>query len=114
MSREHHVNYVLSPHTTARAALGPAPSSDEVDRALPADPDPDPDSDQAGGRTAPLASWLRLWAWSPVLPAPLLTGFAPLLAALHRRKPAGPPDPRTVARPAPRHHTVAPLRTCWS
>ncbi|MGW7196212.1 hypothetical protein [Streptomyces chryseus] len=56
-------------------------------------------------RSEPLASWLRVWHWSPVLPAPLLTGFAPLLAALHRCQPAGLTDPRTAARSRSRHDT---------
>jgi len=90
----------------ARAALGPAPSPDEIDKALPAAPD----ATQASGRAEPPASWLRLWHWSPVLPAPLLTDFAPLLAALHRLKPAGPPDPRSAARPPSRHDTVVALQ----
>jgi hypothetical protein len=90
----------------ARAALGPAPSADEIDRVLPAAPD----AAQASGRTEPPASWLRVWNWSPVLPAPLLTDFAPLLTALRRLKPAGPPDPRTAARPHSRHHTVVALQ----
>ncbi|MEV6680723.1 hypothetical protein AB0N09_28235 [Streptomyces erythrochromogenes] len=85
----------------AREALGPAPSTQEVEQVLPAG------ADQADGRVEPLASWLRVWDWSPVLPALLLTGFAPLLAGLRRLQPAGPPDPRTVARPVPLKHTVA-------
>lgn len=89
----------------ARAALGPAPAADEIDQTLTADADPD----QSSGRIEPLASWLRVWNWSPVLPAPLLTDFAPLLAALHRLKPTGPPDPRTAARPHSRHDTVVAL-----
>jgi hypothetical protein len=32
-----------------------------------------------------------------------------LLAALHRLEPAGPPDPRTAARPPSRHHTAVAL-----
>ncbi|MFF9458629.1 hypothetical protein [Streptomyces flaveolus] len=91
----------------ARAALGPAPATAEIEKALPAHADQL--HGQAGGRTEPLASWLRVWHWSPVLPAPLLTDFAPLLAALRRQMPAGPPDPRTVARPASRHHTAVAL-----
>lgn len=91
----------------ARAALGPAPATAEIDKALPAHASQL--RGQAGGRTEPLASWLRVWRWSPVLPAPLLTDFAPLLAALRRQMPAGPPDPRTVARPASRHHTAVAL-----
>ncbi|MGW2101554.1 hypothetical protein ACWCPX_28420 [Streptomyces olivaceoviridis] len=57
----------------------------------------------------PLVSWLRVWAWSPALPAPLLAGFAPLLAALRRARPDGPPDPRSAARPRSRHHTTIEL-----
>ncbi|MFD3422129.1 hypothetical protein [Streptomyces decoyicus] len=87
----------------ARAALGPAPSADEIDQVLPAEVGPD----RASGRIDPLASWLRVWDWSPVLPAELLADFAPLLAAVRRLKPAGPPDPRAAARPVPRHHPVA-------
>ncbi len=90
----------------ARAALGPAPAAEELDQALPG---AGAGVDEADGRTEPLASWLRVWRWSPVLPAPLLTGFAPLLAALRRLQPAGPPDPRAAARPASRHHTVVAL-----
>ncbi|MFI1838283.1 hypothetical protein [Streptomyces olivaceoviridis] len=57
----------------------------------------------------PLVSWLRVWAWSPVLPAPLLAGFAPLLAALRRARPDGPPDPRSAARLRSRHRTTIEL-----
>ncbi|MFH9862862.1 hypothetical protein [Streptomyces sp. NPDC017202] len=87
-------------HQQACAALGPVPAAEEIDRFLPA-----AGVDEAGRRDEPLASWLRVWAWSPVLPAPLLAGFAPLLAALRQRGPADPPDPRTAVRPHSRHHT---------
>ena len=87
----------------ARTALGPAPAAADVEQVLPAD------AGQADGRIEPLASWLRVWDWSPVLPAPLLAGFAPLLAAVRRLRPAGPPDPRAVDRPVPRNHTVVAL-----
>ncbi|MFF8786710.1 hypothetical protein [Streptomyces sp. NPDC015125] len=90
-------------HQRARAALGPAPAAEEIDQALP-------DADGADGRDEPLASWLRVWHWSPVLPAPLRAGFAPLLAALRQLQPAGPPDPRTAARPQSRHHTALALQ----
>ncbi|MFD8396369.1 hypothetical protein ACFV2N_46160 [Streptomyces sp. NPDC059680] len=90
-----------------RAALGPAPCADEIDQALSVHGD-QLDA-QAASRTEPLASWLRVWHWSPILPAPLLAGFAPLLAALRRLKPVGPPDPRAVAPPRPRHHTAVAL-----
>ncbi|WP_329020286.1 hypothetical protein [Streptomyces sp. NBC_01601] len=84
----------------ARAALGPAPSAAEVDQVLPAG------AGQADGRLEPLASWLRVWDWSPLLPAPLLVGFDPLLAAVRRLKPAGPADPRSVPDLLPVKHTV--------
>ncbi|MEU6071061.1 hypothetical protein ABZ864_43120 [Streptomyces sp. NPDC047082] len=80
----------------ARSALGPAPSAHEVEQVLP------DDADQVDSRTEPLASWLRVWAWSPVLPAVLLDDFAPLLAALRRLNPTGPSDPCATARPEPR------------
>ncbi|WP_199800767.1 hypothetical protein [Streptomyces marianii] len=83
----------------ARAALGPAPSAREVDHALPT-------TGRTAGTAQPPAPWQRVWAWSPVLPAPLLADFGPLLAALRRREPAGPPDPRAAARPRPRHHVA--------
>ncbi|GHA03981.1 hypothetical protein ACFOOM_18225 [Streptomyces echinoruber] len=89
----------------ASAALGPAPAAEEIDQVLSAAPDTDEDD----GRAEPLASWWRVWHWSPVLPAPLLTGFAPLPAALRRLKPSGSPDPRTAARPAPCHHIIVAL-----
>ncbi|WP_332758301.1 hypothetical protein [Streptomyces sp. MT206] len=85
----------------ARAALGPAPTAQEADRLLPAG------ADEVDGRVEPLASWLRVWDWSPVLPAPLLTAFAALLAALRRLQPAGPSDPRATARPEPVRQSVA-------
>ncbi|MFE7314265.1 hypothetical protein ACFU7T_14460 [Streptomyces sp. NPDC057555] len=55
----------------------------------------------------PLASWLRVWDWSPVLAAALLAGFAPPLAAVRRLRPAGPPDPRAVERLVPLTRIVA-------
>ncbi|MCX4550395.1 hypothetical protein [Streptomyces sp. NBC_01500] len=78
----------------ATAALGPAPSADEITRTLLTG-----DAGPEDGRVEPYASWLRVWHWSPALPARLLTDFAPLLAALRRLKKAGPPDPRTTASP---------------
>ncbi|UGQ11073.1 hypothetical protein LO772_30400 [Yinghuangia sp. ASG 101] len=75
----------------ATAALGPAPSADEITRTLLTG-----DAGPEDGRVEPYASWLRVWHWSPALPARLLTGFAPLLAALRQLKKAGPPDPRTT------------------
>ncbi|MFD7859038.1 hypothetical protein ACFV6B_32855 [Streptomyces microflavus] len=108
----------------ARAALGPPPSAEALDRLLPLDPGPPvlgsaqtgpphpPAADQDGlGESAvePLASWWQVWAWSPVLPAPVLEGFTPLLHTLRRLHPAGPADPRTAARPRSRHHTTLAL-----
>ncbi|WP_031087892.1 hypothetical protein [Streptomyces sp. NRRL S-1831] len=75
----------------ARAALGPPPSPHDVDEVLPAT------AQSADGRLEPLASWLKVWDWSPILPPPLLAGFTPLLAALSRLAPEGPADPRTAA-----------------
>lgn len=54
----------------------------------------------------PLASWLRVWDWSPVLTAPLLEGFGPLLTAVRRLRPTGPPDPRAAEHPVPLKRTV--------
>ncbi|MEV7157266.1 hypothetical protein AB0N77_22005 [Streptomyces misionensis] len=93
-----------------RAALGGAPSAAVVEQQLlPAGPDRAERAGRAGEAVEPLASWLRVWAWSPVLPAPLLAGFGPLLAALRRARPQGPPDPRAAARPRSRHHTAIKL-----
>ncbi|MEU6935624.1 hypothetical protein ABZ943_02735 [Streptomyces rubiginosohelvolus] len=85
----------------ARAALGPAPAAAELEQALPAG------TTHVDGTLEPLASWLRVWDWSPVLTAPLLEGFGPLLAAVRRLRPAGPPDPRAAQPPIPLRHTVA-------
>ncbi|MEV7881867.1 hypothetical protein [Streptomyces microflavus] len=85
----------------ARAALGPAPAAAELEQALPAG------TTHVDGTVEPLASWLRVWDWSPVLTAPLLEGFGPLLAAVRRLRPAGPPDPRAAQPPIPLRHTVA-------
>ncbi|MFJ3182343.1 hypothetical protein ACIPJN_28680 [Streptomyces sp. NPDC086796] len=84
----------------ARSALGPAPAAAEVEKVLPAG------ADRVDGSREPLASWLRVWDWSPVLPVPLLDGFGPLLAAVRRLQPAGPPDPRAAERLVPLKHTV--------
>nr|WP_258404872.1 hypothetical protein [Streptomyces sp. F12] len=96
-------------HQRVRVALGQAPSAAAVDRLLPAVPAQAEKAGRADGAVEPLASWLRVWAWSPVLPAPLLAGFGPLLAALCRARPDGPPDPRSAARPRSRHHTAIAL-----
>ncbi|MFC8863261.1 hypothetical protein BCL80_11547 [Streptomyces avidinii] len=84
----------------ARAALGPTPAAAEVEQALPAG------TTQIDGTVEPLASWLRVWDWSPVLTAPLLDGFGPLLAAVRRLRPAGPPDPRAADHLVPLRRTV--------
>jgi hypothetical protein len=99
-------------HQRIREALGPAPSAATVDQQLAAPPeqfDQDEQPGRAGEAMEPPASWLRVWAWSPVLPAPLLAGFGPLLAVLRRARPDGPPDPRSAARPRSRHHTAIAL-----
>ncbi|MFJ4700463.1 hypothetical protein ACIP5N_22210 [Streptomyces sp. NPDC088768] len=85
----------------ARAALGPAPAAAEVEQVLPAG------AERVDGTAEPLASWLRVWDWSPALPEVLLDGFGPLLAAVRRLRPAGPPDPRAAELPVPLKHTVA-------
>ncbi|MFE7485166.1 hypothetical protein [Streptomyces sp. NPDC057552] len=85
----------------ARQALGPAPAAAEVEQVLPAG------AERVDGTAEPLASWLRVWDWSPVLPEELLDGFGPLLAALRWLRPAGPPDPRTAEHPVPLKRTVA-------
>ncbi|WP_179280682.1 hypothetical protein, partial [Streptomyces sp. 2R] len=79
----------------ARAALGAPPASHEIDAVLPDTPEP------VDGTREPLASWLRVWDWSPVLPERLCTGFEPLFAALARRQPQGPADPRTAVALVP-------------
>ncbi|SCD32051.1 hypothetical protein GA0115243_100885 [Streptomyces sp. ScaeMP-e83] len=85
----------------ARAALCPSPAAAELEQALPAG------TTHIDGTVEPLASWLRVWDWSPVLTAPLLEGFGPLLAAVRHLHPAGPPDPRAAQPPIPLRHTVA-------
>ncbi|MFJ2218177.1 hypothetical protein ACIQVO_38250 [Streptomyces sp. NPDC101062] len=98
-------------HQRVRAALGRAPSAAAVAELLPAAPGQLGRDSRAGGAgvVEPLASWLRVWAWSPVLPTPLLDGFGPLLDALRRARPGGPPDPRAAARLRPRRHTAVEL-----
>nr|AHE39225.1 hypothetical protein pFRL3_448 [Streptomyces sp. FR1] len=73
-----------------RTALGTPPPAAFVEEVLPAG------DGQVNGRAEPLATWLRVWDWSPVLTSPFLQGWEPLLQALRRLKPAGPSDPRTV------------------
>ncbi|MEO3978967.1 hypothetical protein [Streptomyces sp. CAU 1734] len=85
----------------ARAALGPAPAAAELEQILP------DGAERVDGTVEPLASWLRVWDWSPVLPEALLEGFGPLLAAVRRLRPDGPPDPRAAEHPVPLKRTVA-------
>ncbi|WP_192583628.1 hypothetical protein [Streptomyces albicerus] len=73
-----------------RTALGTPPPAALLAEVLP------DDAEQADGTVEPLASWLRVWDWLPVLPARLLTGWEPVLAAVRRLQPAGPSDPRTA------------------
>ncbi len=73
-----------------RTALGTPPPAALVAEVLP------DDAEQADGRAEPLASWLRVWDWSPVLPARLLAGWEPVFDAVRRLEPAGPSGPRTV------------------
>ena len=84
-----------------RTALGTPPPAALVEEVLPAG------ADQVNGRAEPLATWLRVWDWSPVLPPPVLQGWEPLLQALRRLKPAGPSDPRTRAVLEPSKTTTA-------
>ncbi|MGC5400718.1 hypothetical protein ACPXCP_33855 [Streptomyces sp. DT20] len=81
--------------TRVRTALGDPPPAAAVEEVLPAG------AGRVDGLAEPLASWLRVWDWSPVLPAVVLAGWEPVLAAVRRLKPAGPPDPRTAPAPAP-------------
>ncbi|MFE0356447.1 hypothetical protein ACFW2K_38805 [Streptomyces nigra] len=84
-----------------RTALGTPPPAVLVEEVLPAG------AAQADGRAEPLASWLRVWDWSPVLTSSVLQGWEPLLQALRRRVPAGPSDPRTQAVLEPSRTTTA-------
>ncbi|MFE9620412.1 hypothetical protein [Streptomyces sp. NPDC006384] len=81
--------------TRVRTALGAPPAAAELEKVLPAG------ADRADGTREPLASWLRVWDWSPLLPAGVLAGWEPVLERLRRLKPAGPADPRTVPAPVP-------------
>ncbi|MFE2046382.1 hypothetical protein ACFXAZ_36770 [Streptomyces sp. NPDC059477] len=76
--------------TQVRTAPGAPPPAAAVEEALPAG------AGRADGLAEPLASWLRVWDWSPVLPAGVLAGWEPVLDTLRRHDPAGPPDPRTA------------------
>ncbi|MFC8949521.1 hypothetical protein [Streptomyces rochei] len=87
--------------TRVRTALGAPPSAAELEKVLPAG------ADRVDGTKEPLASWLRVWDWSPLLPARVLAGWEPLLERVRRLKPAGPADPRTVPAPVPFTVTTA-------
>ncbi|MFJ3279011.1 hypothetical protein [Streptomyces halstedii] len=84
-----------------RTALGTPPPAALVEEVLPAD------ADQADGRAEPLAGWLRVWDWSPVLTSTVLQGWEPFLQALRRLEPAGPSDPRAQAVLEPSKTTTA-------
>lgn len=77
-------------HADLRTALGTPPAADRVAEVLPAG------ADRVDGLAEPLASWLQVWDWSPVLPAAVLAGWEPVLDALRRIEPAGPSDPRAA------------------
>ncbi|MEV7060905.1 hypothetical protein AB0N95_36310 [Streptomyces microflavus] len=77
----------------ARSALGHPPAARAIEEALAQTADPTDSTKE------PLASWLRVRDWSPVLPQKLCIGFAPLLAALRRIAPSSPPDPRRAGPP---------------
>ncbi|MFF6829961.1 hypothetical protein [Streptomyces longwoodensis] len=76
--------------TQVRAALGTPPPAALIEEVLPSG------ADRVDGLAEPLASWLLVWDWSPVMPAGVLAGWEPVLDAVRRLKPAGPPDPRTA------------------
>ncbi|MFJ3799982.1 hypothetical protein ACIPSJ_27335 [Streptomyces sp. NPDC090088] len=71
-----------------RAALGTPPSAALLAEVLPAG------AERVDWTVELLVSWLRVWEWSPALPAPVLAG--PVLDAVNRLRLGGPPDPRTA------------------
>ncbi|MET8964239.1 hypothetical protein ABZX69_33030 [Streptomyces sp. NPDC004074] len=71
-------------HAQLADACGPVPGPKEL-----ADYDP-------SSSGLPPRAWVRVWDWSPVLPAPVLTSWEPVLSLLRRAKPSGPADPRTA------------------
>ncbi|MFE0857287.1 hypothetical protein [Streptomyces mutabilis] len=87
--------------TRVRTALGAPPALAELEQVLPAG------AERVDGTREPLASWLRVWDWSPLLPARVLAGWEPLLERVRRLKPAGPADPRTGPAPVPFTVTTA-------
>ncbi|MGC4987027.1 hypothetical protein ACLQ18_41615 [Streptomyces sp. DT193] len=87
-----------------RTALGAPPPAAAVQEVLPAG------AGRVDGLAEPLASWLRVRGWSPVLPAGVLAGWEPVLQALRRLSPvspAGPPDSRTVPALEPVEESTA-------
>ncbi|MFJ6438710.1 hypothetical protein [Streptomyces sp. NPDC091416] len=87
--------------TRVRTALGAPPAPAELEQVLPAG------AGQVDGTREPLASWLRVWDWSPLLPARVLAGWEPVLERVRPLNPAGPADPRTVPAPVPVTATTA-------
>ncbi|MGW2447950.1 hypothetical protein [Streptomyces sp. NPDC001675] len=71
-------------HAQLADACGPVPGPEEL-----ADYDP-------SSSGPPPRAWVRVWDWSPVLPAPVLIPWEPVLTLLRRAKPNGPADPRTA------------------
>ncbi|MEU5137021.1 hypothetical protein [Streptomyces californicus] len=84
-----------------RTALGAPAAPAELEQVLPVG------VDHVDGIKEPLASWLRVWDWSPLLPASVLAGWEPALERVRRLKPAGPADPRKVPAPVPVTATTA-------
>lgn len=99
--------------TRVRTALGAPPPAAELENVLPAGACAGQVERWSGARLAaapgsePLASWLRVWDWSPLLPARVLAGWEPLLERLRRLKLAGPADPRTLPASVPVTATTA-------
>ncbi|MFE4639448.1 hypothetical protein [Streptomyces sp. NPDC056730] len=87
--------------TDVRTALGTPPPAARVAEVLP------DGAERVDGLAEPLASWLRVWDWSPVLPARLLAGWEPVLDTVKHLQPAGPSDPRTAPMLEPHRATTA-------
>lgn len=81
--------------TRVRTTLGVPPPAAELEKVFPAG------VGQVDATKEPLASWLRVWNWSPLLPARVLAGWEPVLERLRRLQPAGPRDPRAIPEPVP-------------
>ncbi|MEV5842209.1 hypothetical protein AB0M32_09545 [Streptomyces sp. NPDC051985] len=81
-------------HERVRAALGRAPPAEADHQLQAAGREQFDQGEQAGradGAVELPGSWLRVWAWSPILPAQLLVGFGPLSRARPGRPTHGPP-----------------------